>query len=478
MVLVYMGWRRGWRRGWWSSWSKCPLVEIPAAHVDPAGEEEPAAGEEEAPAEHEAEEQEEEEVEVEEEAVDGDKEPMTKATARKAVSKLRAASRCTLHYVCTVLAKCVAKKRFKIYVNMTKYLEKDFWCDRQVIADSAKLFESNVALTNGKYFGTLRRLWLHCTSVEYADLVGFGREHRNGEGLERELELAHTAGTFMINCVCELALSNLWYVSQLPMRFLGLLGDEASLANTLSFLKASWRALGSIEEAAVASKDMQNVLLQVRWPYEQWSREIMVFLAETEFSRVPEGARQQITDFKDAWHSTLHVEQEWNNARDAQRLCKSGKFGGVALWHKVQESGTLRAWDRAPEDPTIESKVASKSQLPAWMFATPKKLSETELTVPEERTITGSKLFHPHMNSENVRRSSLIWLACVQLEGSPRALMSAWPSLLQEKGTVTRRSGRDFLQLVLAVTQYGFYSMRLGGDEHRRGRGAEASVCM
>ena len=233
------------------------------------------------------------------------------------------------------------------------------------------------------------------------------------------------------------------------------------ISSTLAFCKESWRGLVNLEEASLTSADAAAMLRASRWPFEQWTREVMVLLRENKFEKVPEEAATQLQDFGVGFLTTLHAEQEFNHVRDGERQVKSGKFGPASAWHRIWGSDVLTEWDRPPVESTPLARAASKHTLPKHTFVTPRLDHECSLPYDDMAIVTEDRPTWPNQNPENVRLSALIWAGLVASGCSIEAFRASWRSLLQIPGTVTKRDDRDFPQLVLRRCTSAFLSMRV-----------------
>ena len=392
---------------------------------------------------------------------------MSRAAARKLVGKLKSASYSMCHFACTTLAKPWSRRKFLQYCNVTVPLETRFDQEREGLTTRRGTEHLYMNLVRGNFANVFVELWEHVCSREFAFTCGYTAGRRSEALVNKEMVLARSLKVYVLDIISELALSDLWCTRQLPQRFWGLRAsdeveaEEAKLQECLASLRETWGAYVKLEEAAQRLAEAEELLVHCRWPYEQWTKEVMIMLCECDFETVPPHAAKQIKDWASGFHSTLLVEQEWNHVREGERQSRSGRFGAASIWHRVFASDLLTDWGRPAMVTNTQGNCAAKEQLPSDMFTVPKKSEDTTLGSDAMQKLVAAKGAFPSMSARNVRLSSLVWAAAEKCQGDVNVLRGAWRSLLQQPGTITKHRERDECQLVCATSRYGFLSMRM-----------------
>ena len=79
-------------------------------------------------------------------------------------------------------------------------------------------------------------------------------------------------------------------------------------------------------------------LRSCRFPAEQFTREMLVWLSEVDFKEVPRVVTKQLEEFAAGLNSTLLVENMFNALRRVERIRLNNAVSPKAAWHEQTTS--------------------------------------------------------------------------------------------------------------------------------------------
>ena len=142
------------------------------------------------------------------------------------------------------------------------------------------------------------------------------------------------------------ATSTMTYSAVYPMKFILLImAGEEKKKELLAEYKADWELLCRMERMALDDQWVAGFLRSLRWPQEQFVREIMVQLAEESFCVVTDEVHARVRGLAYAFKSTNIVEDLHNKYRFAEGASSNGSFGRIARWHRSSTCRLLTEYD-------------------------------------------------------------------------------------------------------------------------------------
>ena len=231
----------------------------------------------------------------------------------------------------------------------------------------------------------------------------------------------------------EFILSAMCFSHCYPFGFLALVeASDAEKVLSLSQLKKDWKLLCKLELVAIGDPWLQRSLSQLRWPSEQWAREIFIMLAEEKFTRVTPELQTQLDHFSRSWFGTKLNEDLFNRYRSREGDSSCGRFSRMSRWHVASTTKLMKEFDRReiqstpavektkPNDATtdlFQARASDFSSDKAWMDHLHEESVEW-----------------PHLTGQSMKLRGLIWSAFRRLDGDVAKLRVAWLSLLISPG--------------------------------------------
>lgn len=120
-----------------------------------------------------------------------------------------------------------------------------------------------------------------------------------------------------------------------------------------------------IQKAATQAFDA--ILIPLRFPLEQLSRECLIMFAEQGFKAVPGRLKKRLLDFAGGMGSSVIVENLFNSLRKAERVAGSGKCAPPEAWYDTAHSSLPGDYER-PVHTTGASKACAPSATPKATF--------------------------------------------------------------------------------------------------------------
>lgn len=186
------------------------------------------------------------------------------------------------------------------------------------------------------------------------DLIGFDSpaEHDNvPEGARSQDD--HLAATLFELVLAESAqfeLSAMTYSHACPGRFFLLVGesDEVALAKALASIRWDWEHLQELERIANSDSHMRKYLLQLRWPAEQWCREVFIMLSECDF-KLPliDEVSRRLYGFAHSFHTTNLSEELFGKLLYKEGAHTAGQMNMASVWHHSSTTDILKEYCRS-----------------------------------------------------------------------------------------------------------------------------------
>lgn len=231
-------------------------------------------------------------------------------------------------------------------------------------------------------------------------------------------------------------MSAMTYSSSYPGRFLALVDIHSAerRAEILSDLKNDFDLLNSLERLACTDQWFRNVLEQLRWPLEQYTREVWVMLFEEGFNGVTGELQNKLDGFAHSWMSTNINEDLFNRFRNKESAHSAGQFGDLSKWHTASTTNLLQEYDRQE---IKGNGSAVQGQAPPAAKNSVFHPSKKKFSLPAE-TLKGfdDPTAFPHLSPAALKLRGVLWEAARVLKDNLVDLKRVWLSLLVSGGSL------------------------------------------
>ena len=219
----------------------------------------------------------------------------------------------------------------------------------------------------------------------------------------------------------------------------------------------------SLERQALDSAACDAFVKNLIFPTEQYSREVLLRLAECDFEMVSNPVRVQVRELAEAFNSSLLNERMIKRIRDGVRLVRSHSYGPRRVWQSEMTDPQLAAHDRPPAAVTMTAKKMASDAgrtVPSTLFES-KEYENGSMTVEELNGIHAKSPIWPTVSPESWRTAGVRFKAALWCSYSWARLENSYLSLLLSPGVLYRRPGSALARLVVATFPYGFISWRV-----------------
>jgi hypothetical protein len=473
MVLIYIGWKRK----WWSSYKDCPLACL--SLDDEAIPIDDGAGLEEDIGSGDSDNGEPEAGLIPEAGPSSSRISMAKG--REQVNQKRRLCANAMAFAAKLLAQPLGMRLFKALIAMPKPLHARMAKELEMLKTRRGTLTLHLGLQQGEHTLALHELLDTILSPGFAEQLGFPKARGSDHLQKEDAMVAGTCWRLAFNVVGSFAITQATYTHQLPLALFGLLNPaEGVVTDTLAWLSSVWACLLKLELEGLHDNAAVAFVINLRFPLEQFSRSILVMLAEVEFKEVPCLVVEELTDFANGLHSTLLVENMFREARKLERKSLSGMVGNMHLWHEISHTQLLADFDRPCITVTASSKLAAAANVPRSTFHA--DVNHCSMDVNEMGSIhdTGKKVTWPTLSPPEVKKAA-IRLQCAVFHGGDMAkIEKSWLSLLQVPGSITMQRGSNKPLLVIAAGPHGFltFSVQIQkvGEKHWLSFGSPSSA--
>ncbi|CAK0903954.1 unnamed protein product [Prorocentrum cordatum] len=244
----------------------------------------------------------------------------------------------------------------------------------------------------------------------------------------------------------------------LPGKFAGLIShDLAVKGEAIEFCKKSFLALEVAEHAAFDEPALQQWLRQLVWVKQPWVREVLVSLAETNWTDVPSDVEEQLMSVFSGPGGTKDVEDIFNVVRRCTAKTSTGGLRSATQWYRASHAQVLEETGKKQPEVKPIDRIRNSGKLPASMF----KGSACEFSL-EDAALSEYKegKWGPAPSPQNWLLVPLAHHALLWAEGDATKLLNTWLSCLAVKGTVLCKWGDplgDEALLVMKVGPHGAY---------------------
>eukprot|EP00971_Amphidinium_carterae_P331578 6465235-Amphidinium_carterae.1 len=274
-------------------------------------------------------------------------------------------------------------------------------------------------------------------------------------------------GQHLFDCVLrlctELHISSLMF-AQPPLQFMRLVqGGADEVERCLKDMRHDWESLEAFEKdmktipEAEEAEQLHRTLIP---PQLQWVREAWVRCYEGEWKCLPLELQHQLHCFERAHHSTLLVENTFNECRAQARKSKTYRQSGAALWNVSCYGHTAAEFGRGVERVSGTEHQINARKLPQGLFSQ----SCCDLTVSDESLnhLCERSPSWPTHSAASLKQAAVAWELLKSRHGQYKDMGNAWLSLLLEPGTLIldTEAAEKRPRLVTGVTKYGYFWMR------------------
>lgn len=462
LVLVYVGFRRG----WWRSVEACPLFFEGATFGEDDGRDLVVPGEASAPsAACVATEGDEEEGHEDPEGPSSSKFNMS--TGRAEVSKRRKQCISTLNYTVQLLSRGLNLRLWKVIALAPQKLQTFF--NEQVTSLKTRCGArcANIELVDSRLAQVGLDVLLTFNDPQLFASLGFSPPLAGRPPSPKQVEADGIVASSLWKFLLHLCgrLGELSFQYQMPPLCFVALTDARRQADWLRKMEELWTILERLEAESLGRPDREEWVRALLWPRQQWSRQILLSLAEDTFSNICDHTMDALNCFADSFETTLPVENLFNAARAAASENRKGELGPASLWHRCVFASSVMADNDMPM-PSITGSARAAS---AKDVAKSSHVYEDGLCSIEEEDFmrfVSDKPDWPAVGADGLTTSALRWQAALAAKGSFDVIDAAWLSLLLLPGQACMHKASKTIQLVLHSCSLGALTCRAPAAKH------------
>eukprot|EP00971_Amphidinium_carterae_P099259 1963306-Amphidinium_carterae.1 len=266
-----------------------------------------------------------------------------------------------------------------------------------------------------------------------------------------------TANLYLLE---ELLLTKFLYM-QPPYRFLQLLqSDEAEVKKMLGEMQVEWEKLEKFEAETLWTPSSDGAALHSSlFPAQQtYVREIYIKCLETNWQHVPTEVLDSLEMYAGCHHSTLLVENVFNDTHRISGKCSSGQVCPAAMWHISSRGKTPAQFERPTLEVDSRQKAVGVSKVPHSVFDG--TLGTSSITEEMLQDLTSRKPTWATMSPLSMKSSAAAWFLLQEQGGNYGHMEQSWLALLFEVGDLVMHKERKAGTVVIGVSQYGFWTVR------------------
>eukprot|EP00971_Amphidinium_carterae_P349394 6490996-Amphidinium_carterae.1 len=321
-----------------------------------------------------------------------------------------------------------------------------------------------LSFANGSSMDELVRDQLRwCLSAEFAAHCGVraGNDYKCTEYI-KSVDRMVLKQLWMANLyLLEELLLTKFLLMQPPYRFLELLSNDASeQRRVLKIMQREWDSLQKYEAENLWGQNSDAAALHLSlFPAQQtYVREIYVKCMETDWEVVTPEVQRSVEMFARSHHSTLLVENVFNDARRISSKCSSGRLCPAAMWHISSKGKTPEQFDRVSVEVDARQKAVGVSRLPHGVFDG--SLGSSSISDDMLLDLTSRKPTWATISPLAMKASAASWFLLQAQGGDYRSMESSWLSLLLEVGQLVMHRDHKAGTIVIGVTPHGFWTVR------------------
>jgi hypothetical protein len=253
------------------------------------------------------------------------------------------------------------------------------------------------------------------------------------EALAQDDMLCQTLFNLIVNLSSSHLLSSMSYSHTYPGRFALLFKESGQdKAPLFASFKSDFELLMKLEAAAFNDVWISEFLRQLRWPCEQFTRELFVMLAEMVFKGTTPEIDDAIAGFTQSIMTTNVNEDVFNRMRFREGASSNGAFSRTSRWHKATTTGLIQDYGKMPVKVTGSAKNLMPSAIAASTFAG--SVATFSLDAELLMSLSDEKAY-PHLSPAGMKLRGMAW-SCVRAnDGNIARIRGSWKSLLVSPGS-------------------------------------------
>lgn len=237
-----------------------------------------------------------------------------------------------------------------------------------------------------------------------------------------------------------------FHTSNFPfVAFSQLSAHEEERKEGMAKMRRMWEMLEALEQAAHDDVELRGFATDLGWTTCQWSREVCISAAETEWTCLPRDILDQVMAVSRVASTSKLAEDAFNELRAQVEPIRNQKQGPHAVWQACTACTLCKDYDLDPVEiaPTNEVEL---SDVPQSIFFA--KQREEQMSLPDAK----AQFFDTSGNfAMSVQRYLMCPLASQALLQAPSvaALKSSWQSLIPVEGTLLWSPMHDIAGIVM-----------------------------
>ena len=413
---------------------------------------------------------------------DGDGDPTVKLSKKACMEKIsndKTAAGNLIRYACSVVARRLSRRLFKILAFLPDALETAFNQEAALLKTRSGSKHLHETLFQGEWAKTMHSVFCTLLSPTFAKQCGFASDtaRRPRSLVKEDQQVAVAAYKMAVGTMGASMLTNLHYQIMPPLCFAGLTHPVAEWRTRCQeHCKKLKTVVERLEHTGLTTPKAQAFVQSLTWPAEHWARQILVRLEENDFQDVFEGfdsgedhsfgLRGDLLDYSEAQSTSLLCEYSFGDIRRSEKRHLNGSLVPLAAYHGFCNSCRLTDFDRPAVPITPDAQQAAASGIAPGLFDEDPQAPDEEPCSLDEALLDSIHEAKPSWFTTsllNFRMGALRMQCALHMNGVWTSIDGAWPSLLVEPGCIIKKEGMDVLLLVVLSSRYGVLCYRVGG---------------
>ena len=144
-------------------------------------------------------------------------------------------------------------------------------------------------------------------------------------------------------------------------------------------MKALWTRLVQMEAASLNNNSTRAAINNLEWPRSQWSRELLLGLAEADWSSMPADLLREVRESSFVVGTPLPNELIHNFCRAQTEGVRNGRQSAQQVYHAARNSGVLRDFECGPTAIEAEDEVRAPKEMSPDLFVANNNCDEFSL---------------------------------------------------------------------------------------------------
>lgn len=289
------------------------------------------------------------------------------------LKEVRQSAENTLHFAALVLSNAFGNQMSDVVDVGLKHFSDFFDMQKTRMKTARGFLELKLELARGGMANVVVKAFEELDCPASLEQIGFLHpfEHASTQpgGIKQETQLAEVLLELILSTGTSFLCSSMVWSHTYPGHFVLLASaDERDQARCLQEMQVDFERLTSMERAALTSPAAKSFLTFLRWPAEQFCREMFVMCYESGWRMTPEIA-ENAKAFAAVLTTTNINEDLFNRYRTAERAHSAQRLSRLSRWHVALNTRLLQEYGRTPVVTTDAGRSLRPVAPPAAAFA-------------------------------------------------------------------------------------------------------------